>query len=214
MADYWAGMECDPESIDRIRLSCGLLDARVGMTVLDIGCYKQLARKFLPSCRYVGFDFDNFCEGTIVRDLESGFLWDEPVDRILCLEVLEHLKTPSRTLNSIHYYLKKDGIAVISLPNESTLFHRIRSLLGTVDAECFGERGKHLHLPSLSQCRAFLRRSGFVIVREKYYLAFGSSRQKWLTASLRLLPKRWMQFLADLLPSLFARGFVFVLKKQ
>lgn len=221
MADYWLGMEQDPESCERIRKSIELIDAKDGMTVLDVGCYKQVAKRFLPTgCQYFGMDISDFVPDTIKKDIDGGFFLDywegkNPMrfDRIICLEVLEHLKYPEGTLKSIHRALKEDGIAVISLPNESNLFSRIRALLGTSDQECFGESGKHLHLPSLGQCREFLGRY-FEIQEERYYLAFQKSRAAQIAKMLELLPKCLWIFLANKCPSLFARGFIFRLKKK
>lgn len=211
--DNWKGMEQDPDAIDRIRRSCELLKAGEWMTVLDIGCYKQVARRFLPNCDYHGIDCERYVPDTVVRDLENGFLWDKKVDRILCLEVLEHLKHPSRVLESIKMALKDNGIVVISLPNENTLFHRIRALTGTCDAECFGERGKHLHLPSLKQCREYLGKY-FEVVGEQYYISSTGSRNRsvaWLVAKL---PKSISKKAMEICPSLFSRGFIFVCRKK
>lgn len=208
MDDPFPGLEFDPEALDRIRRSCELLGCRNGDTVLDVGCYRQAAKQFLPSVKYFGLDCHKFAEGTIVRDLENGFLWDSKVPRILCLEVLEHLKTPSRVLWSIQNALTDDGVAVISLPNEATLFHRIRSLLGVPDAEAFSEWGKHLHLPNLKQCRSLLG-AYFEIVEEHYYVSVGHSRQRLLSKLLSKFPKSLLGWFARFCPSLFARGFIF-----
>jgi ubiquinone/menaquinone biosynthesis C-methylase UbiE len=37
-------------------------------------------------------------------------------DKILCLELFEHLRNPSRTTNEIDFILKKHGILVVSVP--------------------------------------------------------------------------------------------------
>jgi len=115
------------------------------------------------------------------------------------------------SLEAIKDSLASGGRVVVSLPNEATLFHRIRCLLGTVDAECFASQGKHLHLPNLRQCRTLLSSCGFQIVEEEYYisLSFQSSRQKWLKSLCFLLPESILQLLANAFPSLFARGFIF-----
>jgi len=212
--DNWVGMEFDPEALERIRRSCDMLGCQNGMTVLDIGCYRQTAKKFLPPCSYHGFDIGKFSDGIIVRDLENGFLWDKRVDRILCLEVLEHLKTPSRVLRSIQEYLKDDGIAIISLPNEASAFHRLRSLLGTVDAEAFSEAGKHLHLPSLKQASAFVSKYLEILKVECYISTGNGTRQLFLSKILKRIPKQFLKLLSVLSPSLFSRGFIFKVRKK
>lgn len=184
-----------------------------GDTVLDVGCYTQEAKKYLPyDVKYVGLDGEKFHKDTIVVDLNTGF---EPqrVKAVVCLETLEHLVNPSLCLESIQKSLPDSGgICILSLPNEATLFHRLRALLGTVDGECFAKQGKHLHLPSLSQARQFLRQY-FHIERETYYISPSGcgSRQEWIGRLLRLVPDCVHQWLADSWPSLFARGWIFTL---
>lgn len=184
-------------------------------TVLDVGCFTWEARKYYPrSINYIGLDSAKYHAKTTVVDLNHGF---EPVpcNHALCLETLEHLIDPEDTLSSLYKSLDDSGVLVVSLPNESTLFHRIRCLYGTVDAQCFASEGKHLHLPSLKQCRAFLS-TQFEIVCEKYYIAPNAcgSSQEWIGRILSLIPDGVHQWLADLKPSLFARGFIFLLKKK
>ena len=215
MADHWQGMYEDKYAINRIKKSVSLLDLKSNMTILDVGCYKMEPRKYIPcDVKYAGIDVSDFTPEVTVKDIDGGFSWFEKVDRVLCLEVLEHMKFPQGTLKSIKKVLKDDGIAIISLPNEATLFHRVRCLTGTVDQECFQECGKHLHLPSLAQCRSFLR-DYLTIEHEAYYSSDGNnSRQSWMQSLLRLIPDWLKQALADRLPSLFARGFIFVCKKS
>lgn len=184
-------------------------------TILDVGCFTWEARKYYPrSINYIGLDQKQYHAKTQVVDLNHGFQ-PIPCDHALCLETLEHLLDPEDTLLSIHSSLKDGGALVVSLPNEATVFHRIRSLFGTVDAECFSGEGKHLHLPSLKQSRTFL--SGkFDIVHELYYISPTGcgSRQPLFGKILSLIPDIVHQALADRCPSLFARGFIFLLKKK
>ena len=184
-----------------------------GDTILDVGCYTQEAKKYYPPwVKYVGVDEAKYHKDTQVVDLNN--LTELPkVNHALCLETLEHLTTPQAVLLSIRSSLLENGRLVVSLPNENTLFHRLRSLAGTADAECFSERGKHLHLPSLRQSRDLLAKY-FQIERELYYISPSAdgSRQAWIGRVLKLIPDGVHQWLADSWPSLFARGFIFLLK--
>ena len=189
-----------------------------GDTVLDVGCYTQEARKYLPTgVKYVGVDKQLWLPHVLVRDLETLKVDSLPnCKALLCLETLEHLKHPMRLLKVMKSILQGDGShAVFSLPNEATVFHRLRALLGVVDGECFSEKGKHLHLPSLKQTRRFLA-SEFDIVDTRYYIAPSAcgSRQAWVGRVLSLLPDPVHQWFADKVPSLFARGFIFLCKPK
>jgi len=188
-------------------------------TILDVGCFTQEARKYFPrAIRYIGIDQKAYHRDTKVVDLNHGF---EPItcSHAVCLETLEHLLDPMDTVHSILASLSPGGYLVISLPNEATAFHRVRSLLGTVDADCFSGEGKHLHLPSLRQSREFLRRiQELELQKELYYISpSGCNSQgglgRVLGAILSVIPDRIHQYLADRYPSLFARGFIFLLRK-
>ena len=206
---------------DRVMKSARLLlpylsqDDKSPSTILDVGCFTWEARKYFPrNVKYIGIDQKAYHKETRAMDLNHGF---EPIpcSLALCLETLEHLLDPHDTLLSIYHSLPIDGRLVVSLPNETTLFHRLRSLLGMVDAGCFQGEGKHLHLPSLRQSEVFLS-SFFHVEKKLFYIsptAVGS-REAWLGKLLHLLPDGLHQFLANWMPSLFARGFIFLLKKK
>ena len=184
-------------------------------TILDVGCFTWEARKYFPrQLNYIGIDQVQYHAKTKVVDLNHGF---QPIQctHALCLETLEHLLDPNDTLESIYNGLEAEGRLVVSLPNEATVFHRLRALLGTVDAECFSGEGKHLHLPNLRQCKRLL--SGkFDVERVSYYISPSAcgSRNAFLGKILSLIPDSIHQLLADRFPSLFARGFIFLLKKK
>ena len=210
----WEGMYRDRYAVARIKRSIDIIIPFIldGDIVLDIGCFTQEAKKYLPNnIHYIGIDSKSYMEGVKICDLES--VESIPNCNItICLEVLEHLNNPEKIIIAIRNSIKNNGYVVISLPNEATLFHRIRCLFGTVDAECFASSGKHLHLPSLNQCRKFLNKF-FVIHKEVYYInpSATGSRQAWLGKILQLIPDYVHQWLADTWPSLFARGFIFFL---
>lgn len=183
--------------------------------VLDVGCFTQEAKKYFPPwIKYLGIDQVAFHPQTQVVELNHGFQ-PIPCKACLCLETLEHLIDPGDTLESIYNSLLPDGVLVVSVPNEATLFHRLRCLCGTVDAGAFVGEGKHLHLPNLKQSRRFLS-TRFDILSEQYYISPSAcnSTQEWVGGIMRLVPDSLWQWLADKFPSLFARGFIFLLKKK
>ena len=211
----WEGMYRDIYAVARIKKSVKLILPLLSDKdiVLDIGCYTSEAKKYLPdNIQYIGIDSEAYVKETVVADLDI-FYDIVTCNFAICLEVLEHLKYPKHIACTIAKSIKPNGYAVISLPNEATLFHRIRCLFGTVDAECFSEIGKHLHLPNINQCRKFLSEF-FVIHKEVYYInpSATGSRQAWLGKILQLIPDCVHQWLADTWPSLFARGFIFLCK--
>lgn len=207
--DYWPSLHSDPFARDRLKRSCELLNCAYHHSVLDVGCHKEETREFLPKgTDYTGIDA---LKGD---EFDGGVNLLYKFNRILCLEVLEHLKYPQKTLASIVSLLRDDGICVISLPNEASLFHRLRALFGVVDGECFSENGKHLQLPSLRQAYTFVS-AHLKVLRVEYYVSDGcGTRQSFVRYVLRCIPKRIIQFLANMFPSLFSRGFIFVCSKK
>ena len=218
-ADYspWQGMYSkDRYARDRVMKAARLLlpYLKDGDTVLDVGCFTQEASKYYPPwIKYVGIDQVQYHQKTKVVDLNHGF---EPFQcsHALCLETLEHLIDPEDCLESIYKSLPDHGVLVVSVPNEATLFHRIRCLFGIVDAGCFQGQGKHVHLPSLTQSRRFVSKL-FDIVLERYYISptACNSSQEWVGKILSLFPDSLHQWRADRFPSLFARGFIFLCRK-
>ena len=220
MDSPWDNMyEKDPWSRERVIRSVRLLlpHLKDGDTVLDVGCFTQEARKYLPSTiKYIGVDSKAFKPDTIVCDLNYDFP-PMKVTHALCMETLEHLSNPSKTLRSLLQSIDDHGFLVLSLPNEATIFHRLRGVfLGIVDSECFAEEGKHLHLPSLSQCQQWFHRLGLYVESQKFYISplACNSRQAWVGQILSLIPIPIHYFLARTWPSLFARGFIFLLRRN
>ena len=52
------------------------------------------------------------------------------IDLVICLEVLEHIRQPDFLLKEIMRLLKKDSIAVFSIPNILSFSSRVRVVLG------------------------------------------------------------------------------------
>lgn len=206
--DHWENLYDDPYAVKRIEKSVKLAKVESGMRVLDVGCNKCEILKYLPTpIAYKGID------GIFGDKIDGGFDLGRKYDRIFCLEVLEHLVNPKGTLEAIKRHLSKDGIAVISLPNEATLFHRLRALFGVVDGECFSNHGKHLHLPSKLQARRFVSGSLDILAEDHYISLCGTSvRPRWVGRLLNLLPHQLVRLLSNVSPSLFSRGFIFVCK--
>jgi len=207
--DFWEELHSDPFAKERLKRSCELMNCNFHHSVLDVGCHKEEAREFLPK----GVDYTGI-DALKGDDFDGDIKLVYKFNRILCLEVLEHLKYPQKTLACISNLLKDDGICVISLPNEASLFHRVRCLFGLVDAECFSENGKHLHLPSLKQARSLVEKY-LKIVKEEYYVSDGCGTRTTLVRTfLKIIPRRLLVVLSQIFPSLFSRGFIFVCVKR
>jgi 2-polyprenyl-3-methyl-5-hydroxy-6-metoxy-1,4-benzoquinol methylase len=133
-------------------------------------------------------------------------------DLIFATEVLEHLVAPREVLSVLLAMLNKDGLLIVSLPNENTIVHRLYAILGFgVDSEVFNLY-KHLHLPTIKQSRAFVS-SQAVIAEYEYWFAFsgGNTRFSFATIKPNSFIGRVMLRVGNFFPSLLARGTIFAL---
>lgn len=116
--------------------------------VLDVGCAEgKLSEKFhLNGCEVVGIELDQqsaisakeYCEEMIIGDLESVELkkeYKDYFDFIVFADVLEHLKEPSEVLKNFRYYIKDDGLIIISVPNIANWRMRLKLLFGNFEYE-------------------------------------------------------------------------------
>ncbi len=189
--------------------------------VLEIGCYTAEILDYLPeNTDYTGIDFDvdatKFAKQKGAKIVYVNFDKEEinlsdKFDIIICAEVLEHLIDPPAMMKKIKELLKNDGVVLLSLPNENTIYHRIMSLLGYGVDMCAFQLHKHLHLPTTAQNEAFVAKY-FKIVKKTSYInpSAKSSRSEWIGSIATLIPDGVWVTLANTSPGLFARGIVFL----
>lgn len=112
-----------------------------GVSILDIGCYTADLLEVLPKVvDYYGIDTDEEAleiareRGAKVfrADLETQNIavFNRKFDIIITSELLEHLKDPEKLLLQINDLLKENGVLLVSLPNECTIYHRFKAIIG------------------------------------------------------------------------------------
>ena len=203
-------------------LSVGIKD---DTKILEIGCYTANLLDFLPKdIDYYGVDFDGeaieIARKKGAKVIATNLNYEDidlnmKFDIVVCTEVLEHLLNPHKLIQKISSLVKTEGYVLISLPNENTLYHRFMSLIGEGIDMCAFELYKHLHLPTISQSRNFVSKY-FKIIKEEYYIipSAKASRSEWIGKCLTLLPDSSWLILARFFPGLFARGVIFLCKKN
>lgn len=189
-----------------------------GTRMLEIGCYTANLLRFLPPfVEYFGIDIDeNALEiarqrgaKTMKLDLDNEEIpLKQKFDVIIATEILEHLRDPEKLILEIKCLAEKGGVILISLPNECTIYHRLKVLFGkgidgTGFAPCY-----HLHFPTLKQDSEFMEKH-FEIVKKSYWVHLGVGKME---KCLSWIPDRIWTILADLYPSLFARGVIYLCK--
>ncbi len=124
----------------RVRAARRLLALRPHFSLLEVGCGPgDLLLALPPGARRVGLDlsssllrrarqrlgaFASFLQG----DAERLPLANASFDRVLCSEVLEHVRHPERVLQEIARVLRPGGLAVVSVPEERSI-DRVKELL-------------------------------------------------------------------------------------
>ena len=161
--------------------------------ILDIGCYDGYFLSTLPSMDGYGVDTDD--EAFLVAENRGIKRYcDGKVDIVVCMETLEHQQNPEEMVNWIKKTLKPNGKLLVSLPNECTIWHRFKMIMGWgINEICFAP-WYHLHFPTLRQNDSFISKH-FKILRKRYWV-YG-------------LPE-WFAFW----PGLFARGVIYVVEQR
>jgi len=188
-----------------------------GTKILDIGGYTGDLLIILPKgIDYTVVDIDKEAlkiarkkgAKTINLDLERKPLpVNEKFDVIVATEILEHLKDPEKVILQIKKILKKQGVVLVSLPNECTLYHRLKVLLGKgINGTGFAPH-YHLHFPTLAQSEEFLRRH-FKILKKEYW--FHKDPGGLVGRLFNFFPDFLLGALVKFSPSLFARGGIYL----
>lgn len=159
-------------------------------TVLDLGCANGVlgeAIKKIGAKQVIGVEINheladlakNRLDAVYVGDIETeNFKFKEDFfDLIICADVIEHLKTPEKFLETYLKYLKKGGHLIVSIPNVQYYFVLWSLLNGEwnyVDRGIFDKT--HLRFFTLRSITRLLQSAGLEIIkinrnyrlREKY----------------------------------------------
>lgn len=112
--------------------------------------------------RYFSADLDDGI-GPVIEQLEG-----RRFDRVLLLDVLEHLKRPEQILEQCHAVVKREGFIVVSLPNVANIAVRLMLVFGRFDYQQRGILDKtHLRFFTRKTARRLLEENGYAIVEER-----------------------------------------------
>jgi SAM-dependent methyltransferase len=107
----------------------------------------------------------------VERDLDSGLgpaFAGREFDRVLLMDVLEHLRQPERLLAECRQRLRRNGFLLVSVPNVANITVRAMLLSGRWE---YAERGimdrTHLRFYTRASARRMLEQAGFRIVEQK-----------------------------------------------
>ncbi len=137
-------------------------------------------------------------------------------DKILLMDVIEHLPDPARILKECRPLLSANGQIILSLPNVANITVRLSLLSGRFEYTDRGLLDKtHLRFFTRKSARRMVIESGYEIVRETMTvmpleLALGLSPKNPLMRAMNLL----MAGLTKLMPGLFGYQTIFALRSK
>ncbi|HOZ16416.1 MAG TPA: methyltransferase domain-containing protein [Candidatus Portnoybacteria bacterium] len=125
------------QKLEKMRLKKIIKSAKLTLNdiVLDLGCGEGFLINMLPNIKRIfGIDISNIALKRATKLLANKenikLQWgdarkleftNETFDKILCSEVLEHLPNPTEVIKEIHRTIKKNGLVIISVPDEKRL---------------------------------------------------------------------------------------------
>ena len=103
--------------------------------ILDLGCGEGFLISLLPKTKkIIGVDISKIAlkraKKLLKHRSDVKLCWGDAqdlkfpnnfFDKIICSETLEHLPFPEKAMKEIHRLLKKNGIAIISIPDEKRI---------------------------------------------------------------------------------------------
>ncbi|HXF47862.1 MAG TPA: class I SAM-dependent methyltransferase [Verrucomicrobiae bacterium] len=211
---FWKKQE--PERVDKRTLQRwqfveSNLSSLPGKKILDVGAGRGLIARMLMEKGYEVSACDVSSDSVqllrqqglvgFVFDLEEDEL-EQKYDAIFCMEVLQYLRYPEKTVAKLKAALNPDGILVISVPNEFHLLRRLGILLGRTSWA--GIQTPHLRL--------FDRKTALQL-----FAQCGLKTRRMIPVTLcppGLWGERLAQLLARWLPDWFSLSIIFYLRSE
>ena len=198
--------------------------AGAGHDVLDVGC----GEGFLASTiarqgnRITGIDilpqptlrdvFTRYVRADLGTGLPAAELDGAKFDKVLLMDVLEHLSQPETLLRACREVLRPNGQAIVSVPNVANITVRLALAFGKFE---YAERGildkTHLRFFTRKTARRMLESCGFEATRQigtvmPVELALGLSPKNAVMKAVN----RVLAFFTMLLPGLLAYQWIFI----
>ena len=194
------------------------------LKLLDVGSADNIIKYHLPeNIEYYSLDLPKKEQDEELREYEHEFILDldkekVPVkdnffDIIICLDVIEHTTYPEKVLEEFKRITKKDGIFIISIPNEYNFVHRMYYLfaiktMGEIPWKVV-EMHQHIQKPRVKDIINLLSDNS-EISKIRYLFM---SRTSYKSKTFAFVDK-FFNILAQIHPSLFAVNVVAICKNK
>lgn len=176
VADYFKPNAPEAQSIRRRYQYFGkYLNLREGCKILEVGSGGGEALNILKvaHCHYLPLDisFKNLkiikekAHGIVSPLVADGFdipVKDEIIDSLIMSEVLEHLAEPGRALQEIFRIMKKNSLAVLSVPYKEKISFQL-----CIHCNQLTPTNAHLHSIDEYKLQDWIEKAGFSVVKVK-----------------------------------------------
>ena len=171
--------------------------------LLEVGASGNILRYLLPkNIKYHSCDCFKPQDYICNLDYEILPFENDSFDIIICLETLEHIINPKRVMKEFKRVVKKNGMIIVSIPNDYNFVLRFYYLFGikkkNIDQSFeVVNKNLHIHRVRVKDILKFLGR--YLKIREiKFVWISGKSNNHVISDEI-------LNLLAKLKPSLFAR---------
>jgi 2-polyprenyl-3-methyl-5-hydroxy-6-metoxy-1,4-benzoquinol methylase len=193
--------------------------------VLELGCATgyfsaELKKK---GCTVVGVDYEKealvqakkICDRVVWADFESGepLPVKEQFDRVLCMDVIEHLRNGQNFLRTLRPFLEDTSVIILSTPNVAHIRIRLKLLFGQFGYTKTGVMDEtHVHFYTRDTLKECFERAGYDI--EKIVPSADFGQLPFLGRFARHIPKSIQYTLTTLFPTLLGVQFVVLARKK
>lgn len=190
-------------------------------TVLEIGCASGYVSKELTKrgCTVTGIEVNSglaekarrHCQAVIIGNVENPKIIEKlgikRFEVIILADVLEHLKNPEWTLETLIKFLEKKGKMIVSVPNIAFLTNRLLLFLGRFDYTDWGIMDKtHLRFFTKKSILRLAKNSGLKVKQFDYIANFTQLPLYMQTLYPILGKRRWWRRLEYKINGLWPEG--------
>lgn len=192
------------EKIADLGANDGLLSQKIAERGADVTAVDIDIPGIVPGVMTVRADLNENFDETIGRD---------SYDKVIALDIIEHLHSPERAAEKIHHMLKQNGLLFASTANIGYVIMRLTHLFGWFN---YGKKGildkTHHRLFTIRSFQRLLENAGFSVLRIRGFGppivdTFGENPFWRAVDSI-------CSVLARAYPSLFAFNFLIIAKKR
>lgn len=183
--------------------------------ILEIGAGDCILKLILPSnFSYESADMLGNPDYKVDLNKEKLPMKDETFDILICLETLEHTLYPEKVIEELKRITKKDGIFILSMPNEYNFWLRLNYLFAikkklTDSPFEVVSKLQHIHRPRVKDILDLF--SKHFEIKQTYYLWQSGLAKK---SNLFYYFDKFINFLAQIYPSMFSRLVIVTGKRK